>query len=93
MTEQDDYWSIDIPGMTKEQASLLLEYASAQFGLHGSTVDPSIWLTRHLDVDTTKAIARGLSGEELDIEERSAIQGVRDDFSDWLDVAESAGTT
>ncbi|WP_203338305.1 hypothetical protein [Nocardioides limicola] len=93
MTEQDAYWSIDIPGLSEKQAGMLLEYASAQFGLRGSAVDPSIWLTRHLDVGTVEAVVRRLSSEELDSEEESTVQGVRDDYSEWLDAAESAGPT
>jgi hypothetical protein len=57
------YWSVDIPGLTEPRAAQLLAIVRAAGieAVNGSAVDPSRWLTLHLDRSSVEALARALA--------------------------------
>ncbi|WP_433529540.1 hypothetical protein ACQPYA_25145 [Micromonospora sp. CA-263727] len=72
------YWSVDIPGLTQEQAEAL---ASRFPGLPGTAVDPRQWFTVHIDRETVEVLKRALESVEVD----SVGTGLREIAEDWLD--------
>ena len=56
MENSDRYWTVDLPGLTEEDAE---QIAAADYpGVIGaSSVDPRISLTLHLDVETVRHMA------------------------------------
>jgi hypothetical protein len=89
MTAQPDdwqYWAIDLPGLTQVQAEELLgmaEKAGMSFG--GTTVDPSQFLTFHIDRATVESLYNALSSIAED-EQGLALSGVREGLKEWLDL-------
>jgi hypothetical protein len=81
---------MDIPGLTQEGAEHLLVAASrAEIGDGGTAVDPSDFLTIHLDRSTVEgflgafdALQPGL--ESLQESDRWAISGILDTMREWI---------
>lgn len=85
MGDRDDkYWSIDVPGLSESKAEALLGHAEVILGLSGTAVDPVRWLTRHLDVDTVRSIVRAFEVAGLHDDDQAVVDGVREDFANWL---------
>ncbi|GAA5155835.1 hypothetical protein GCM10023214_12100 [Amycolatopsis dongchuanensis] len=73
------YWNVDLPGLTREQAEWIAETACVKYGLPSSVVDPSVFLTLHMDRETALRIAQGLSNFDDDIS-----VGVREIIDEWI---------
>jgi hypothetical protein len=55
------YWGIDLPGTTRSQASALLDAAKLnEWAKYGSLVDPSQFLTLHLDKQSVEMLLSAL---------------------------------
>jgi hypothetical protein len=77
----DDYWSVDVLGLTQVQAEALVAHANAEFGLFAMTVDPERRYTRHMDFYTVEHLL-----EMIPLESRIG-SGVVEDFQEWLATA------
>ena len=78
----DQYWSMDVPGLTEAEAKELLEWVEAkQLGWFGSAsaVDPASFLTLHLDRDSAQMIYDGLMSNPA-----TAQQGLAGTIGEWL---------
>lgn len=88
----DEYWSVDLPGLTYDEASRLLAWAQAnKVGIGGSLVDPARTFTRHLDHATTEALHAAVAHYVATAAEHSQdaartqiLRGVAEDLDDWL---------
>jgi len=84
----EEYWSIDIPGLTREQAVRVRELllADAPFGV--LLLDPAETLVRGFDRPTVelmvKCLEAGLAGGELSELDRMGAMSMVEDFRDWL---------
>jgi hypothetical protein len=79
--EQPFYWSLDIPGMTADQALQVVSAIKAR-GLAPDAllVDPANFLTLHLDRESVEAIAAGLA----EVRSNPVSNGLRESLEDWL---------
>jgi hypothetical protein len=83
-TADDPYWSVDIPRLTEGEAKQLVEWADAtQFGWAGSTsaVNPTMFLTLHLDRDSTRMLYDGLMRTP---ETATPEHGLAGSIGEWL---------
>lgn len=92
----DAYWSIDAPGLDADGAEALAEAARGFSGVVGvSVVDPSLWLTRHLDAQTVQLLVTALSaaigGGHLSDAAAWEVTQMLDDHRQWLDAARDPG--
>ena len=56
-----DYWSVDVPGLSKASAQRLVEWAERENLTTGAhTVDPQSFLSMHLDPETVQALSKSL---------------------------------
>ena len=84
------YWALDIPGLTQEGAEQLLIAASrAEIGDGGTAVDPSDFLTFHLDKSTVEGFVEAIDAlqpglESLRERDRWAISGILDAMREWI---------
>jgi hypothetical protein len=86
------YWSVDLPGLDEKEANDLLALAEqAGIGSGGSTVNPGLFLTVHLDADTVKSLARVLNdactGKMVDAEAAEEVSGLSEILQEWIDSA------
>ena len=94
MTEQEwPYWSVDLPGLTAQDADALLKDASSLSSVVGATVvDPHDWWTEHLDRATVSVLVRGLlAGLEsgrLDEADAWDIEQYVEELQAWLATSE-----
>lgn len=88
----DEYWSIDIPGLTEEQALRMREQvlSDAQSGVILS--DPKVWMVRGYDRATVellrKCLLAGLAQGTLDHADAHGAQSMVEDCETWLAQAE-----
>jgi hypothetical protein len=83
-TADDPYWSVDIPGLTEGEAKQLVEWADAkQFGWFGSAsaVNPTMFLTLHLDRDSARMLYDGLMRNP---ETATPEHGLAESIGEWL---------
>jgi hypothetical protein len=80
-TERDQgfYWSVDIPGLTEEQAASLVDCCPE---LPGTVVDPRHWFTVHMDRETAQVLRSAL----LSLGSDSIGVGLREGVEDWLEL-------
>ena len=92
------YWGLDFPGMTRAEADALLNREKVRVGgINGLLVNPSIFLTQHMDKETVEALLselkRGIS--EVLPENNSArhpgIRAMIEEFENWLQFASGMG--
>jgi hypothetical protein len=82
MPHEDDYWALDLPGLTKEEAERILEFARRETDVIGaSAIDPEECMTAFLDRETVRSLAEAFRA----ISERNdVVQGMLEQFEDWL---------
>ena len=81
------YWSIDIPGLSEDEANQLVEWAeSNDLGFHGSAdaLDPATVLTLHLDTDSARMLYDGLMSNPETATPEYGIAGI---IGEWLNRA------
>jgi DNA-binding transcriptional regulator YdaS (Cro superfamily) len=86
------YWSVDAPGLDEAGAVALVGYASEFASVVGaSAVNPSHWLTQHLDADTVMMLVRALDGAlvsgALSPEDAWGVTQMLEDYRGWLDAS------
>lgn len=79
MTSQP-YWSVDIPGLGEQQADELTRYAEEQLDLRGSSINPDLFLTMHVDRDTVQAMALAMSSSSHE----PIVGAVLESMTEWL---------
>jgi hypothetical protein len=86
------YWALDIPGLTRSQAEELQSFVKDS-GVSDfvTVVDPSAFLTLHLDRDSSAALLRAVdlqrSGAVGQAEEAVVLDGLSETLADWLRLA------
>lgn len=78
-THSGSYWSVDFPGLTKDQANELVQRAS-ELGIDGFTVDPGLFLTVSMDRATVAALCAALADKTGD----PISQGLLESVQSWL---------
>jgi hypothetical protein len=75
------YWSIDIPGMTANQAQQVISAIKGRgLALEPLLVDPANFLTLHLDRESVETMAAGLA----EVRSNPISDGLRESLEDWL---------
>lgn len=59
-THSAQYWAVDFPGRTEDQANDLVERASV-LGIQGFVVDPRVFLTMSMDRATAETLSAALA--------------------------------
>lgn len=78
---QPFYWSLDIPGMTADQApQVVAAVKGGGLPLDPLLVDPAIFLTLHLDRESVEAIVTALTESPSN----AVGDGLRESLGDWL---------
>ncbi|MEU8387078.1 hypothetical protein [Micromonospora sp. NPDC048842] len=79
--EKQFYWSLDLPGMTADQAVQVGSVIKDQgIDLEVLLVDPSNFLTLHLDRESVEAIVAGLTV----VRSNPVNDSLRESLEDWL---------
>lgn len=85
----DMYWSVVVPGMTEEQADWLLsEGGKGPHGLLGSVVDPTYFLSLHIDRHSAEVLKEALlllESGSAGTEAKGIGRGLREAVDDWID--------
>ncbi len=83
------YWSVEIPGLTQEQARWVQERISSDpYRLQAELVDPGSFLTVHLDVESARTIRDSLASRDIE----GVAGGLQEIINDWLEsIEESEG--
>jgi hypothetical protein len=87
------YWSIDFPGLDRKTAEAIVD-AAERLGLatNASAVDPNVFMTFHLDVDTAVALYEAISSQvQSSNEVRPILTGLSDALAEWLAERETPG--
>lgn len=82
-----DYWSLDIPGLTEEDARRLQVAHAPEFPFGVLVVDPSVALLRGYDRDTVELLVKCLEAglaTGLDHADEAGAMSLLEDFRDWL---------
>jgi hypothetical protein len=77
--ESEFYWSLDLPGLDEQLAAELVQLA-AQQGVEGSAIDPTSFLTLHVDRETATTIADALRRAKDDPVAESLLESIEE----WL---------
>jgi hypothetical protein len=87
--ESQQYWSLDVPGLTRSQAEELRAFVKDS-GVSDfvTAVDPSEFLTLHLDRDTVRSLLQAVEYQRPTVagrpDEAAVLEGLSDALSDWL---------
>lgn len=91
ISERDQSWSLDLPGLTQARAEELVSFARDS-GLckFAAAVDPSLFLTMHLDRASVEALLHVIATRPgtPDKSEQMTLRGLAEDLEEWLDFAE-----
>lgn len=80
--DQPFYWSLDLPGMTSDQASQVVAVIeSGGVDLNAVPVDPAVFLTLHMDRDTVEALVAGLA----EARPSRVVENMKEAFVEWLE--------
>ena len=92
MSTADEYWSIDIPGLTENEATSLQKRLAGEFDDDVIVVSPRDFMVRGFDhasvVTLVSCLRAGLAGGGVSGEGKACAQGLLEDFEAWLDRAE-----
>jgi hypothetical protein len=84
----DEYWSIDIPGLTYEQAVRFRDVLLPDSPLGVLLLDPSDVMVRGFDRATVelmvKCVEAGLAEGKLPYQDRMGAMSMLEDFQTWL---------
>lgn len=88
----DEYWSLDIPGLTEDQATSLQERLASEFEGGVIVADPRQWMARVFDRSSAALLASSLRAA-LDVggmsdEDEIGAQSMLEDIEAWLDQAD-----
>jgi hypothetical protein len=87
----NEYWSIDIPGMSEEQARSLHARLAPEFEYGVIVTDPRDFMTRAFDRSTVELLAHclraGLSAGGMNREDTAGAQSMLEQCEEWLQQA------
>jgi hypothetical protein len=79
------FWSVEVPGLTEDEAGRLAAFAKArELGWFGSAdlIDPAGFLTLHFDRDSAQMVYDGLMANPETASPEHGLAGV---IREWLD--------
>jgi hypothetical protein len=79
------FWSVEVPGLSKEEAGQLAAFArTRELGWFGSAdlIDPGAFLTLHLDRDSAQMVYDGLMANPATATPEHGLAGA---IREWLD--------
>ena len=84
----EEYWSVDLPGLTYQQAVRVRELLLPESPLGVLLLDPAQVMVRGFDRPTVELMAKclqaGLAGDELPHLDRMGAMSMLEDFQAWL---------
>ncbi len=84
----DDYWNIDIPGLTEEQARALADRLMPEFEFGVIVTDPRDFMVRGFDRSTVELVAHCLRADlttgGVSHEDTVGAMAVLEDCEEWL---------
>jgi hypothetical protein len=87
-TNADEYWSIDIPGLTREQAMDLQERLAPEFDFGVIVTSPRDFMTRGFDRSSVELLAyclrAGLAAGGMSHEDEAGALSMLEDCDEWL---------
>ena len=87
-TNTDEYWSIDIPGLTQEQAVDLQERLTPEFDLGVIVLNPQNVMMRWFDRPTVELLAHclraGLAAGGMGHADEAGARSMLEDCEEWL---------
>ena len=90
MKPRNRSWAVDLPGLTEDEADLVVEFARSLPGVIGaSTTDPKFMMTIGMDRYGVETIARALRGQSATEADALAMLEI---FDEWLEYADQAQT-
>ncbi|MBM7790942.1 hypothetical protein [Tenggerimyces flavus] len=85
----DDYWYIDIPGLSYERAVRIRELLLPDSPFGVLLIDPSKSMLRGYDRAAVELLVKGmeaiLAADNLDREDRMGAMSMLEDYQDWLE--------
>lgn len=92
MSAAGEYWSVDIPGLTEDQAVSLQERLAGEFECGVNIASPRHLMVRgfgRASVDKLVSCLRaGLAAGGMSGEDEAGVRAMLEDFDEWLDQAE-----
>ena len=89
----EEAWSLDIPGLTQQDARRLQEELESQFEFGVLAIDPGVFMVRASDKATVellrKCLRAGLATEEFTHEDGAGAMSMLEDCEEWLKQAKS----
>jgi len=86
--DQREHWSIDIPGLTEEQAQALRERLAPEFSLGVIVTSPRTFMTRGFDRSTVDLMAHclraGLAAGGMNQLDAAGAHSMLEDCEGWL---------
>jgi hypothetical protein len=84
----DEYWSIDVPGLSETGANELARVANGLEGVIGAVlIDPAVWFTMHFERETAAFMVKALESLGLTTEdetERFEAEQMAYELRSWL---------
>jgi hypothetical protein len=91
VTIPEEYWSIDIPGLTEDQARDFHDRLASEFDLGVLVSNPTVFMTRGFDRATVELLAQclraGLEAGGMSHEDWAGAKSMLEDCESWLEQA------
>jgi hypothetical protein len=92
LSAADEYWSLDIPGLTEHQAVSLQERLAGEFEDGIIVASPRHFMVRGFDRASVNMLVSclraGLATGGMSDEDEAGVKAMLEDFDAWLDQAE-----
>jgi hypothetical protein len=92
LTAADEYWSVDIPGLTEDQAVSLQERLAGEFERDVVIISPRHFMVRGFSRASVRLLVSclraGLAAGGMSDENEAGAKSMLEDFEEWLDQAE-----
>ena len=92
MTDADEHWSVDIPGLTEDQAVSLRERLTGEFECDVMVINPRQVMVRGFPREVVETLVSslraGLAAGGMSDEDEPAVDAILEDFDAWLDQAD-----
>lgn len=86
--DANEYWSIDIPGLTEEKARALQETLAPEFDFGAFVISPRDFMTRGFDRPSVELLAHclraGLAAGGMSHSDTAGAQSMLEDCEGWL---------
>lgn len=92
MSAADEYWSVDIPGLTEDQAVSLRERLAGEFECGVNIASPRHLMVRGFgrpSVGTlVSGLRAGLAAGGMSAADEAGVRALLENFEEWLDQAD-----